>query len=134
MSLLLDPDLPRYTLGHTDMDDTHRAFIDLLNQIADSGKQEFPGLFQKLIEYTEQHFEMEEQLMSQSAFPAWREHEADHQRVLGDLHRFGQRMSAGSTMMGRAYICEQLPQWFDLHAATMDSALAAHLNAIRQTA
>jgi len=33
--------------------------------------------------------------------------------------------------MGRAYVTQQLPGWFDLHAVTMDSALAAHLKSMK---
>ena len=134
MRLLLDPDQPRFVLGHEAMDVTHRAFIDLMNELGTAGKQDFPRLFLALVEYTEQHFLLEEQLMVENDFPSRQEHEADHQRVLGDLHRFAQRVTAGSTMMGRAYITEQLPGWFELHAATMDNALVFHLNKHRKTA
>jgi hemerythrin len=50
--------------------------------------------------------------------------------VLGELNRFAQKVTTGSILMGRAYVVEQLPSWFDLHAKTMDSALAAHLKAM----
>jgi hypothetical protein len=30
--------------------------------------------------------------------------------------------------MARAYVTEQLPAWLAVHLATMDSALAAHVN------
>ncbi|SDX21225.1 hypothetical protein [Thiocapsa roseopersicina] len=31
--------------------------------------------------------------------------------------------------MGRVGVCDHLPGWFTVHAVTLDSALAAHLNA-----
>jgi hypothetical protein len=39
----------------------------------------------------------------------------------------------GRTTLARAYLCEQIPAWFALHAVTMDSALAAHLKAVQKT-
>lgn len=127
MQALIDPDNARYQLGYPIMDDTHGEFIALINKLGDSDKASFISLFQKLIEHTDAHFAAENELMDKSRFPASNEHKEEHQRILGEMHRMGKKVASGSTMMARAYIKEQMPQWFDLHAATMDSALAAHL-------
>lgn len=130
MNILIDPEDPRFALGHAGIDDTHQEFIALINRIGMASKQEFAELFEQLVRHTEDHFESEKLLMEKSNFPAINEHLADHQRVLGELHRFGERVNAGSIALGRAYVIEQLPHWFQLHAATMDSALAAHLKTL----
>jgi hemerythrin-like metal-binding protein len=117
----------RYLLGQKLMDETHRAFVNLVNRLGKSGKEEFVELFAKLVIHTEAHFDQENRWMEESGFPATREHIDEHQRVLGELNRFAQRVASDSVIMGQAYITQQLPQWFDLHAKTMDSALAAHL-------
>jgi hemerythrin len=117
----------RLLLDMPQMDKTHREFVDLLKQLDTASKTEFIKLFPRLVEHTRAHFDAEQRLMEESRFPATGEHRADHQRVMGDLMRFGDRVAAGSTAMGRAYIREQLPQWFDIHVQTMDSALAVHL-------
>jgi hypothetical protein len=36
-------------------------------------------------------------------------------------------VAAGRPQLARAYVAEQIPPWLALHAATMDSALAACL-------
>lgn len=129
-SVLLDPNNPAYILGVDSMDDTHQEFIALVNKLEEAGdKRAFVALFAELVKHTETHFTAENRLMEETGFPAIGEHKADHLRVLGQLHRFGERVTAGSTMMARAYVKEQLPAWFNLHAATMDSALAAHIKA-----
>ncbi|MES9867522.1 MAG: hemerythrin domain-containing protein [Candidatus Thiodiazotropha sp. LLP2] len=127
MQMLIDGFDQRFVLDLPQMDDTHLEFVHLVNQMADAEKEEFILLFQTLSEHTKSHFDSEQQLMEESNFPATSEHISDHQRILGDLARFGKRVTAGSTTMARAYICEQLPDWFELHIQTMDSALAAHL-------
>jgi hypothetical protein len=38
------------------------------------------------------------------------------------------KLAKGSTALPRAYVREQLPHWFSLHASTMDSALVAQIN------
>jgi hemerythrin len=66
-----------------------------------------------------------EAMMAESGFPAAAEHQADHARVLGDLQRLHDRVARDRSTLARAYVREQLPGWFELHAKTMDAALAA---------
>lgn len=120
-----------YLLGHEAMDATHREFVRLVNQLGAADKTEFAALLADLHAHTQVHFEQERQWMRESGFPAIREHLDEHQRILGELSRFAERASSGAVMMGKAYVTQQLPQWFELHARTMDSALAAHLKTHR---
>ena len=126
MTAIIDFDA-RYVLGVEVMDDTHRAFIDLVNRLAASDKTSFAGLFGELVAHTREHFAAEEQLMEQCRFPAIGEHRSKHHRVLGELERFADQVEGGRTRLARAYVAGQIPRWLALHAATMDSALAAQL-------
>lgn len=65
--------------------------------------------------------------MEETCFLAIVEHTAEHQRILGELDRFKSKVDNEIFMFARTYIREQIPDWFNLHLATMDSALAAHL-------
>jgi len=127
MSPLIDRFDERYRLGIPRMDDTHREFVELVNRLAAAPNNDFIPLFAELQSHTSEHFEQENAWMERSNFPALREHLDEHRRVLGELDRFGQRAAAGRVSMARAYVTEQLPHWFDLHAKTMDSALAHHM-------
>lgn len=108
------------------MDSVHRGFVDLLNRLHAAGNAEFAGLFAELIGHTENHFNEEQALMLLSGFPAITEHVGEHQRILGEMVQIGRRIDRGLVAFGRAYVRERLPDWFRLHTATMDSALAAH--------
>jgi len=132
--MLLEEFEQAYLLGVADMDQTHREFVDLLNQLDRASTEEFVQLFAQLLAHTQAHFAVEQQWMETCAFPAIREHNSEHERVLGELNRFNQRVAAGKVAMGRAYVREQLPGWFALHAQTMDSALAAYRKAFAQHA
>ena len=92
------------------MDKTHREFIILINQLAGADSASFRQGFTELIRHTQAHFASELLLMQASHFPALREHEAEHQRILGDLQRIDRRLAAGSTLLGRAYVKEHLPR------------------------
>jgi hemerythrin-like metal-binding protein len=128
-ALLIDPDDPRLRLGVQEMDSVHGEFIALVNAMAEADQARFLALFERLIEHTAAHFDQEDQRMIETRFPALQEHRGDHRRVLGDLRAIGQRSTRAKLAMGRTYVREQLPAWFTVHAATMDSALAAHLKA-----
>lgn len=117
----------RYTLGNTDMDKTHEEFLTLCLETHAATGAAFAEGFQKLFEHTHQHFADEETRMQATGYPAYAEHRADHQRILGDMNRFCQRLQGPRAIMAKAWLNESLPAWFDVHAKTMDSALAAHL-------
>lgn len=126
------PDLRRnyedhLQLGEPGMDHMHCEFIALHARLLSASGKELADGFAELVTHTQKHFASEEALMKATGFPATAEHVADHQRVLGELDRFSQRIAKGSTMMAKAWLKEQLPDWFETHVRSMDSALAAHI-------
>ncbi len=117
----------RFQLGVSFMDQTHREFVQRLARLEHASAHDFPLLFRDLVEHTTLHFSTEEAAMTSSAFPATAEHREEHARVLGEMHRIAERVAGGRTAFARAYLRDRLPEWFTLHAVTMDSALATHL-------
>lgn len=117
-----------FLLDDEAMDETHREFVALLNKLdAAADKELFCQCFAQLLEHTRQHFEAENLRMQQSGFPAIGEHQGEHLRILGELEAMRRMVERGRLALPRAYIREKMPDWFRLHAATMDSALAVHL-------
>lgn len=116
-----------FMLGLDVMDNTHREFIELVNELAIADNASFPALFDQLIQHMKVHFQQEDELMTSSKFPAFSEHHGEHQRILGELNMFKKRVDKGLIVFGRNYIKDRLPEWFRLHLATMDSATAMHL-------
>lgn len=117
----------RHALGVTEMDATHREFADLAGRLAVADDASFPQLFNELLDHTRAHFFAEDAKMKATRFNAIGEHISEHQRVLIELRAFNRSVQAGRMLMARAYVRDNLADWFDLHLATMDSALAAHL-------
>jgi hemerythrin-like metal-binding protein len=121
-------DAASHALGVAEMDDTHREFLSYVNALSAASAADFPALFEQLRAHTRKHFERESQHMLACRFPALREHEAEHARVLADLTHLSTRVQQGQQAMARAYV-NGLAEWFRTHLATMDSALAACLKA-----
>jgi len=118
---------PPPALDVQEMDDDHAEFLALLERLNQAGNEEFPDLFQKLVDHLRLHFVREGRLMRLGKFPALGEHEGEHHRVLGELLQFNRNVKRGRLSLARAYVRAGLPEWFELHFSTMDSALAAHV-------
>jgi len=114
-------------LGVAEMDHTHREFVALVEMMMGADDTDFTMLFGKLLDHCRLHFSNEGRLMRISRFPALGEHEGEHHRVYGDLVQMNRAVQRGRLLLARAYVKTGLTEWFALHLATMDSALAAHL-------
>jgi len=117
------------SVGITSMDDTHREFIDIVNRLGLATDDQFPALFNTLLEHTQQHFQRENIAMEKSGFPPKFIHRNEHLRVLDELKQLAGTIEKGNINTARSFVCHYLPEWFPIHAATMDRALACHLKA-----
>lgn len=124
---ILDEFDQQYHLGDVEMDQTHREFLSAAYQAGNATGSEFGRLFKQLFEHTQTHFAAEEARMQAIGHALLGEHRADHQRILGDMARFCERIAAGRSTMAKAWLNDSLMQWFKTHAKTMDSALASDL-------
>lgn len=127
---MLNWDEASHPLGVAEMDTTHREFVALTNMLAECDDQEFPILFEKLMEHCRLHFTSEGRLMRISRFPALGEHEGEHHRIYGDLVQMHRAVQRGRLALPRAFIRTGLAEWFPLHLSSMDAALAAHLKRV----
>ena len=122
----------RHGLGVDEMDQTHREFVALANLLEEAGDADFAALFGRLLDHCREHFSNEGRLMRITRFPALGEHEGEHHRVYGDLTQMHRAVLRGRLMLARTYVRQGLAEWFSLHLATMDAALAAHLKRVGQ--
>jgi hemerythrin-like metal-binding protein len=115
-----------YVLGVAQMDATHREFIDLLNAVVDAADEQVLAALDAFIAHTVEHFAQEDRWMQETGFPPLHCHTAEHANVLGVMNEVRGMVGDGKTDVGRVLAREMAP-WFDIHAATMDAALAAWL-------
>ena len=115
------------TLDTSGMEATHQMFSELLENMAHADNDMFPARFQTLLALTRLQIAEEGWLMRAGRYPALAEHESEHHRVLGELVQLNLSLKRGRIALVRAYVKDGLTPWFDLHLATMDAALEAHL-------
>ena len=115
----------RLELGDPAMDDTHREFVDLLNQLSDSDDADFIGRLDRLLDHTVAHFAQEERWMADSGLgtPC---HAAEHHQVIDVCRAVRARVAGGDLAIGRRLAAELAP-WFEHHAATKDTILVTHM-------
>ena len=122
----------RFAVGVPTIDALHEeceAALGGLAEVIARGDDAGPALA-ALHEHLERHFHHEESLMSESAFPPGGCHAREHRSVLEVVAEVRRRYA-----LGERDPAERLPEavleWFEVHAGSMDAALAAWLNAPR---
>ncbi|GAB2191097.1 bacteriohemerythrin [Sessilibacter sp. MAH1] len=118
---------PQLKLDLVEVDTIHQEFLHLVEQATKAKGLEFADIFKNLLAHTQAHFSGEEENMKKIGHSSMLEHISDHQRILGDMSRFNDKVQVGRTQMARAWMTDSLLQWFDTHVKTMDSALAVDL-------
>ena len=115
------------SLEPSGVDATHQALAELIEGLIQADSAAFPSRFQALLALMRLHIAEEGGLMRASRYPGIAEHEGEHHRVLGELVQLNLSLKRGRLALVRAYVKDGLAPWFDLHLATMDAALTAHL-------
>jgi hemerythrin-like metal-binding protein len=105
------------------MDNTHREFVDLLNALADAPDDALLAALDRFIAHTDAHFAQENRWMHALPFPPVHCHEGEHDNVLRLMREVRNRVAGGEIELGRV-LARELPEWFQLHASTMDAMLA----------
>ena len=108
------------------MDDTHREFIELLNQLADAADDDVLGVLDLFIQHSEVHFAEEQRWMEEMEFSALECHAREHDGVLDTAREVRSRAAAGDVRFGRV-LAKAVAEWFAGHASSMDHVLALYM-------
>ena len=109
-------------LGNAVLDETHEAFVELLNRLSVTPVEGLLPVFDEFIAHTTEHFELEETWRALVNLPAAGCHVGEHKQVLGVMKQVRTRVAAGESDF--AYVlATELSAWLRIHATTMDYAL-----------
>ncbi len=116
-----------FALGIPAVDHEHRELVAMINDIYASlyrpdAAETVPEFLGELHAQISAHFALEERVMRDQGYPRYREHKADHERLLDEI-----RELMDGYEDGRHPDIEQfsrlLEGWFTEHFATHDAAL-----------
>jgi hemerythrin len=114
---------PEMSLGVEPIDAAHQDLLAQMNGLLNGSDSDVAQGMEQLVTAMERDFREEEELMEKIGYPGIRPHMEQHARVLAALHR----IDPGDVAAARTAL-ELLPQWFEVHLATLDTALAVALD------
>lgn len=129
VSLQWRPDL---SVGFDFMDTDHQKLVELLVELSGllrSGEVQSAALdkLDEIIEFTRQHFRLEERLMSESGYDQFQQHKQMHETLLRDIVTRRQQLAAGGHDAPRETM-DFLEHWLMDHILKSDKHLGTYLH------
>jgi len=113
-----------YSVGIQEIDDQHKYFISLLNDLysaiaANKGREELKLLFQYVSDYAEKHFATEEKYFEEFNYEGAEDHKEKHQQMRDEIKRI-ESMEDGKEIDFYGNLVYFLKDWLEDHLAQMD--------------
>ena len=136
MSLMVWND--SYNVNNAEIDRQHRRLVAMLNELHDAmmrgdGNRIMGALLEDLIKYTKTHFVMEEKLMSDTGYPGFSAHKAEHDALTAQAVKLFADWKSGRVALSLP-VLTFLKSWLQGHILGSDTKLAAHLKSCKRTA
>lgn len=122
---------PANAVDIKEIDDQHRTLFDLLNSmhaatVAGRDHSEIERIFDQLISYTVDHFDVEEQFMTEWGYPAFKSHKKAHDRLTRQAVDLQRQFKDGSATVTFEFL-DFLNEWLVAHTMGTDQALGKFL-------
>ena len=119
-------------VGVQAMDDQHGILMDTLNElrtmlVRGASRRDVSLQLERLIEFTQMHFQSEEQLLLQQGFPGADEHRKAHHHLLRRLYSALEQVNRDEAIH-LASLLEFLPSWYLDHVEQLDQPYGVWLN------
>ena len=120
-------------VGVKAMDDQHGIIMDTMNdlrQMIVQGRERkaICNQMDRLIEFTQMHFECEEQLLEQQDFPGLQDHRTAHRRLLSQIQATAEHAKHSEDVEIQA-LFHFLRAWYTEHIEGLDRQYGPWLNA-----
>ena len=123
---------PKYRLGVAEMDREHAQLIQIVNDLKAGLQGEtmlsgegIPRIVDRLLQYTNTHFNHEEQLMSENQYPGLAEHHKKHAELKRQIEQFASELSGQHETMALK-INLFMTIWLFEHIIKDDADFAKH--------
>lgn len=120
-----------YSIGNAEIDGQHRRLFELLDELYQAvcvgdGAPAVKAVLEELVDYTREHFYIEEALMREMRYPALEHHQAEHQQLLAEVKRKVSAFERGDKVPS-IELLEFMHLWLSNHIMTCDRQVAAFL-------
>ena len=118
----------KYSVGIPEIDAQHKKLIALINDLfkamrTGGGDQVMAKLFQSLLQYTEQHFTFEENLMRKGRYAGLTAHIEEHRKLIAEVHDLHRKFLAGKITI-TMQVMTFLKEWLQNHILGSDAKYA----------
>ncbi len=122
-----------YSVGIKRIDEQHKKLVMILNKLYESFVERTTGqkleeIIDELIEYTQYHFNTEEELFNESTYPDMANHIEEHNGFKEKITKFKAELESGQTSL-TFQLMNYLRNWLINHIAVSDQAYAGHFRA-----
>ncbi len=122
---------PNLSVGIDFIDADHQQSITLLAELQDLVASDQPRTaaiekLDELIEFSEQHFRLEERLMKENNYREFAQHQAIHKKLLQQTAELRERLASGTTDIGPE-VMDFLKEWLMRHILESDKHFGGFL-------
>ena len=119
-----------YSVGVEHIDNQHKKLLEILNNLYESFTDRSIGkkmetIFEDLFDYTNYHFNTEEELFKKANYPKQEEHIEEHQEFIQKLNKFKSELKEGDYDL-TIQLMNFLKNWLVNHISISDQDYASH--------
>jgi hemerythrin-like metal-binding protein len=117
----------------TEIDSQHRVLINLINKLNDAidegrDKEVLGVVLSELVDYTVNHFAMEERHMDKFNYPASAAHKHEHEMLRQKVLTLKKQFDAGQSVV-TIEVMKFLKEWLRTHIIDIDKKMGSFLEA-----
>jgi hemerythrin len=121
-----------FSVGFDPMDDQHKVLVDMINELFRACEQgvieadmAFLQIIKKALDYAENHFTDEEELLREANYPYLGEQEEQHKNFVVEVQKSIEEFEAGN--IEPDYLARFLKDWLLNHIAVFDKRYSSYL-------
>lgn len=117
----------KFSVGLADIDEQHKHFIKILNDVHAKREKKNDDLkdeLNELVEYARIHFTTEEGYFDNWKYPYSDEHKQIHAKLISDVLKFKRRFDEGENIMEE--LTDFLKEWLEVHLKIYDGKYAKY--------
>ncbi len=118
---------PEYETGFKPVDEQHKHLFDIINRLHNAmseghGNDVLKETLDELIQYTVEHFSMEEKLMREYEYPGYEEHKGVHDQLTKQVKDIAQKFENGERFV-TVELSHFLTKWLIHHIKGQDQKM-----------
>jgi len=119
-------------VGVQAMDDQHGVLMDTLNELRilllrGADRRDVSLQLERLIDFSQMHFQSEEHLLQQQGFPGTEDHRKAHHKLLARLYSALEKVNRDESVRLNSLL-DFLPAWYLEHVEQLDQPYGTWLN------